>query len=36
LLCGAGGSVYFYYLELLFNSKQSFSDVCVPAHLKNV
>ena len=30
LLCGAGGSVYFYYLELLFNSKQSFSDVCVP------
>ena len=29
LLCGAGGSVYFYYLELLFNFKQSFSDICV-------
>jgi NADH-quinone oxidoreductase subunit N len=30
LLCGTGGSVYFSYIELLFNSKQSFSDVCVP------
>nr|YP_654357.1 NADH dehydrogenase subunit 2 [Mussa angulosa]ABG02331.1 NADH dehydrogenase subunit 2 [Mussa angulosa] len=30
LLCGTGGSVYFYYIELLFNSKQSFSDICVP------
>ena len=30
LLCGAGGSVYLSYIELLFNSKQSFSNVCVP------
>nr|YP_010461263.1 NADH dehydrogenase subunit 2 [Heterocyathus sulcatus]UUF92194.1 NADH dehydrogenase subunit 2 [Heterocyathus sulcatus] len=30
LLCGMGGSVYFSYIDLLFNSKQSFSDICVP------
>ena len=30
LLCGIGGSVYFSYMELLFNSKESFSDIYTP------
>nr|YP_006576271.1 NADH dehydrogenase subunit 2 [Madrepora oculata]AFN40616.1 NADH dehydrogenase subunit 2 [Madrepora oculata] len=30
LLCGVGGSVYFSYIELLFNSKLNVSDVCMP------